>query len=71
VLELRRRRRSALGRPVYSGYAEVDNPLMELGVNVVRSYEPLLDRAVLDALWANGIRVIDSVHPMVAMTRRW
>jgi glycosyl hydrolase family 2 len=48
----------------YSGYAAVDIPLMvELGVNVVRTYEPLLDRAVLDALWASGIRVIDSVYP--------
>jgi glycosyl hydrolase family 2 len=48
----------------YAGYAQVDIPLMvELGVNVVRTYEPLLDRAVLDALWANGIRVIDSVYP--------
>lgn len=27
------------------------------------SYEPLLDRGVLDALWASGIRVIDSVYP--------
>jgi hypothetical protein len=37
--------------------------MVELGVNVVRTYEPLLDRAVLDRLWAAGIRVIESVYP--------
>ena len=48
----------------YAGFAARDVPLMaQLGINVVRTYEPLLDRAVLDALWAAGIRVIDSVYP--------
>jgi hypothetical protein len=37
--------------------------MAELGINVVRTYEPLLDRDVLDQLWAAGIRVIDSVYP--------
>lgn len=48
----------------YIGLAARDIPLMaQLGVNVVRTYEPLLDRSVLDALWAAGIQVIDSVYP--------
>ena len=48
----------------YAGFAARDIPLMvELGVNVVRTYEPLLDRDVLDALWTAGIQVIDSVYP--------
>lgn len=48
----------------YAGFAPLDIPLMvELGVNVLRTYEPLLDRAVLDQLWAAGIRVIESVYP--------
>ena len=48
----------------YAGFAARDIPLMAaLGVNVIRTYEPLLDRGVLDALWASGIRVIDSVYP--------
>ncbi|HTV25282.1 MAG TPA: glycoside hydrolase family 2 TIM barrel-domain containing protein [Polyangiaceae bacterium] len=48
----------------YLGFSDTDIPLMvELGVNVVRTYEPLLDRAVLDRLWAAGIRVIESVYP--------
>jgi hypothetical protein len=37
--------------------------MVELGVNVVRTYEPLLDRAVLDKLEQAGIRVIDSIYP--------
>jgi hypothetical protein len=48
----------------YAAFSDIDIPLMvELGVNVVRTYEPLLDRAVLDRLWAAGIRVIESVYP--------
>jgi hypothetical protein len=48
----------------YAGFAALDIPLMrDAGINVVRTYEPLTDRAVLDALWAAGIRVIDSVYP--------
>lgn len=48
----------------YAGFSDIDIPLMvELGVNVVRTYEPLLDRSVLDRLWAAGIRVIESIYP--------
>jgi hypothetical protein len=48
----------------YAGYAEHDAALMrELGVNVVRTYEPLLDRDVLDRLADAGIYVINSVYP--------
>ena len=48
----------------YAGFAAIDIPLMQAaGFNVVRTYEPLTDRAVLDALWAAGISVIDSVYP--------
>jgi hypothetical protein len=48
----------------YASFSDIDIPLMvELGVNVVRTYEPLLDRGVLDRLWAAGIRVIESVYP--------
>ena len=48
----------------YAGFAGIDIPLLaELGVNVVRTYEPLLDRQVLDQLFAVGIRVINSVYP--------
>ncbi len=48
----------------YAGSVEHDAALMrELGVNVVRTYEPLLDTAVLDRLADAGIHVIDSVYP--------
>jgi hypothetical protein len=48
----------------FAGFAEVDIPLfVQLGVNVVRTYEPLLDRTVLDQLAAAGIYVINSVYP--------
>jgi hypothetical protein len=48
----------------YAGFASVDIPrFVELGVNVVRTYEPLLDRNVLDQLWAAGIQVINSIYP--------
>jgi hypothetical protein len=48
----------------YAAFSDIDIPLMvQLGVNVVRTYEPLLDRAVLDRLWAAGIRVIESIYP--------
>lgn len=48
----------------YAGFAGVDIPrFVELGVNVVRTYEPLLDREVLDQLWAAGIQVINSIYP--------
>jgi hypothetical protein len=48
----------------YAGYAEHDAALLhELGVNVVRTYEPLLDTEVLDRLADAGIYVINSVYP--------
>lgn len=48
----------------FAGFADLDIPLfVELGVNVVRTYEPLLDRGVLDRLAAAGIYVINSVYP--------
>jgi len=48
----------------FSGFVEQDaREMAALGVNVVRTYEPLLDTAVLDRLGAAGIRVINSVYP--------
>jgi len=48
----------------FTGFAEQDaREMAALGVNVVRTYEPLLDTAVLDRLAAAGIRVINSVYP--------
>lgn len=48
----------------YAGFAPLDIPLMAAaGINVVRTYEPLLARGVLDQLAAAGIYVIESVYP--------
>jgi hypothetical protein len=48
----------------FAGFVEQDSvELAQLGVNVVRTYEPLLDTLVLDRLAAAGIRVINSVYP--------
>ncbi len=48
----------------FTGFAALDIARMrELGLNVVRTYEPLLDRGVLDQLAAAGIFVINSVYP--------
>jgi hypothetical protein len=48
----------------FAGFAQRDAAQMqELGVNVVRTYEPLLDSAVLDRFAAAGIFVINSVYP--------
>lgn len=48
----------------FAGFAESDAALMQAaGINTVRTYEPLLDTAVLDTLFAAGIRVFNSVYP--------
>lgn len=48
----------------FAGLGAVDIPLMSAAhVNVVRTYEPILDAKVLDALWAAKIRVLNSVYP--------
>ncbi len=47
----------------YAGLVGRDAPLMEAaGINVVRTYETILDHAVLDALWARGIYVMSTVY---------
>jgi len=48
----------------YPGFAATDIELMRAAhVNVVRTYEPLTDRSVLDQLEAAGIFVLNSVYP--------
>lgn len=47
----------------FAGFVAKDSELMEsAGINAVRTYEPLTDRAVLDLLWQRGIFVINSVY---------
>lgn len=47
----------------FSGYADLDVALMqELGINTVRTYEPIVDTVVLDKLHAAGIKVINSAY---------
>jgi hypothetical protein len=47
----------------YDGLAPTDVPLMqEAGINTVRTYEALADTAVLDRLYAAGIRVLSTVY---------
>jgi exo-beta-1,3-glucanase (GH17 family) len=46
----------------FAGLSASDIPLMQqAGINVIRTYVPLVDRAVLDALYAAGIRVINGI----------
>jgi hypothetical protein len=48
----------------YDGFAATDIPLMQAaGINAIRTYEPLTDRGVLDALAAAGIFVLNTVYP--------
>lgn len=47
----------------FAGFVDRDIPLMKnAGVNVVRTYEPIRDRAVLDKLQAAGIKVAMTVY---------
>lgn len=47
----------------YDGLAPTDVPLMQAaGINTVRTYEALADTAVLDRLYASGIRVLSTVY---------
>ena len=47
----------------FAGFVAQDSALMaNAGINVVRTYEPITDRAVLDALWARGIYVMSTVY---------
>jgi len=47
----------------FAGTVEQDSSMMQsAGVNSIRTYEPLLDRAVLDKLWSRGIYVLNTVY---------
>lgn len=55
--------RGAFPPPDYAGFAGRDIPLMrDAGINTVRTYAPIRDRAVLDQLAEAGIRVIETVY---------
>jgi len=36
--------------------------MQKAGINVIRTYHPITDRAVLDAFWSRGIWVVNSVY---------
>jgi hypothetical protein len=47
----------------FAGYVEQDALLMaNAGINVVRTYGPILDKSVLDKLWSHGIYVLMTVY---------
>jgi len=47
----------------FSAFAERDARLLaQAGVNAVRTYSAITDRAVLDTLWAHGIWVVNGVY---------
>jgi Glycosyl hydrolases family 2, TIM barrel domain len=55
--------RGATFPPDYLRFAETDARLMQAaGINAVRTYTPILDRAVLDILYAHGIGVLMTVY---------
>lgn len=47
----------------FSSAVEEDAKLMKkMGINAVRTYEPITDKQVLDILWGQGIWVVNSVY---------
>lgn len=47
----------------FSGYVELDAPLMAAaGINVIRTYQPFVDREAMDILYDNGIFIINTVY---------
>ncbi|CAJ1367611.1 unnamed protein product [Effrenium voratum] len=47
----------------FASFVEKDAELMQsMGINAVRTYEPITDKAVLDTLWSRGIWVVNSVY---------
>jgi len=47
----------------FRGFVETDAEIMALaGVNALRTYEPVTDTEVLDALWEKGIFVLNTVY---------
>lgn len=48
----------------FAGFADIDLPMMEqVGINTIRTYEPITDLAVLDKIQAHGMWVVNSVYP--------